>query len=368
MGLILPTYTKGQVRRAGDFFSIDDDDDYELEVHLMHYLVLSNWRASHAYPLHSMLGYFRTKAKEVDQNAVIVQRLKRTPSIIAKLVRENGMRLDRMEDIGGCRIVVNSIDDVYDVRDLIVKGRTRNILRRERDYIKSPKESGYRGVHLIYRYNGQKLAFNGHHVELQIRSLAQHSWATAVEVVGTFTKHALKASEGPEDWLKFFQLASQAFADIENKRLNSNAKALGRIELINLMNSLNVMHKLNAFTVTTMHIDSNRRLNADYYLLTLDVYHTTINVKPYKASEFQSATDEYFAIEKECKINKNKDVVLVAAESVSALKKAYPNYFADTKGFSKNLIKLKQAHDRFLEKIKLREDALKITQLQTKLF
>lgn len=82
--------------------------------------------------------------------------MKRTPSILAKLRREEGMKLDRMEDIGGCRIVVSNIRQVYEVRDAIVDGRTRNTLRRQRDYIKEPKESGYRGIHVVYRYNGQK--------------------------------------------------------------------------------------------------------------------------------------------------------------------------------------------------------------------
>jgi hypothetical protein len=43
------------------------------------------------------------------------------------------MKLDRMEDIGGCRIVVANKQMVYDVRDAIVDGRTSNTLRRQRD-------------------------------------------------------------------------------------------------------------------------------------------------------------------------------------------------------------------------------------------
>ena len=54
--------------------------------------------------MQSMLGYFRKKAFEVDINSIIVQRLKRTPSILEKLRREGGMKLDRIEDIAGCRI------------------------------------------------------------------------------------------------------------------------------------------------------------------------------------------------------------------------------------------------------------------------
>lgn len=345
-----PEFSRGAVRRAGDYFSIEQDDPFDFHVFFHHHEVLSNWRASHAYPLHSMLGYFRSKAKEVDGNALIAQRLKRTPSIIAKLVRENNMGLERMEDIGGCRIVVENVQQVYAVRDLIVTGRTRNTLRRERDYIKQPKESGYRGVHLIYRYKGQKLAYNGHHVELQIRSLAQHSWATAVEVVGTFTKQALKASEGPEEWLKFFRLAGKAFEDVENKKLYSNRKSAEREELMAMITQLNVMQKLNAFTVSTNHIDTNKRLNAAYYLLTLDVENKSVGIKLYKANELQEATDHYSAVEKECKENKTKDVVMVAAESISALKKAYPNYFADTKAFSRNLAKIIHAQIRYYER------------------
>lgn len=149
-------YSKKAVRRAGNYL-IDEWKKIDIDKFSESYDILSNWRASHAYPMQSMLGYFRKKAFETYQYSVIVQRLKRTPSILAKLRREGGMKLDRMEDIAGCRIVVSNKYNVYSVRNKIVNGRTRNILRRERDYIKSPKESGYRGVHLVYRYNGKKL-------------------------------------------------------------------------------------------------------------------------------------------------------------------------------------------------------------------
>ena len=99
-----------------------------------------------------------------------------------------------MEDIAGCRAVVDSIDNVRDVYKSLKKSRTKNILVRERDYISKPKESGYRGVHLVFKYNCRKKEYHGMAVELQIRSKIQHSWATAVEIVGTFTKQALKAS------------------------------------------------------------------------------------------------------------------------------------------------------------------------------
>lgn len=221
-------YSKKAVRQAGDCL-IDDLPD--LDNFLEAYEILVNWRSSHAYPLQSMLGYYRKKAFEVDPNAVVAKRLKRTPSILAKLKREDGMKLDRIEDIGGCRIVVSNKNQVYQIRNAIVDGSTKNILRRERDYIRQPKPSGYRGIHLVYRYNGSKQQFSTHFVELQIRSKVQHSWATAVEVVGTFTGQSLKASKGHDAWLNFFKLASIAFADIEEKALAQNADTKNRHDL-----------------------------------------------------------------------------------------------------------------------------------------
>lgn len=47
-------------------------------------------------------------------------------------------------------------------------------------------------------------------LEVQLRSLTQHAWATAVETVGAIVGQALKSSEGEMAWLRYFQLASLA--------------------------------------------------------------------------------------------------------------------------------------------------------------
>lgn len=334
-------YSKKAVRRAGDYLI---KDNFDVDKFFESYEILDNWRASHEYPIQSMLGYYRKKAFEIDPNSIIVRRLKRTPSILAKLNREAGMKLDRMEDIGGCRIVVSNKSQVYEVRDAIVEGRTRNTLHRQRDYIKYPKYSGYRGIHLVYRYNGQKTQFSAHSIELQIRSKVQHAWATAVEVVGTFTGQGLKASQGHNTWLNFFKLASIAFEDIENKALARNAKSQDRLDLIKYIERLGVLHKLRAFAVSTRHLGSDKKNKNDYFLLVLEVDKSNIKVMRFAREHLDSATKKYSELEKEYRDNKDKDVVLVSAESVHGLKKAYPNYFADTTEFSKNIERVIEAH------------------------
>ena len=82
------------------------------------------------------------------------------------------------------------------------------------DYISAPKASGYRGVHLMYRYKSdkKKTIYNDLKIEMQIRSRYQHAWATAVETVGIFVGQALKTSMGDDRWLRFFALMGSAIA------------------------------------------------------------------------------------------------------------------------------------------------------------
>lgn len=331
--------SKNEVRRAGDFL-ISEWGKFEEQKYIESYEILVNWRSSHAYPMQSMIAHFRNKSFEIDKHAVIVQRLKRLPSILTKLTRENGMRLDRIEDIAGCRIVVENIRNVHNVRDNIVNSRTGNILRRERDYIRSPKDSGYRGIHLIYKYNGQKFKFSGHCVELQIRSKVQHSWATAVEVVGTFTNQALKASQGTDDWLRFFKVASIAFTDLEYGKTRKNRDTKERAELRNYAKLLSVLERLQLFSVTTQHLGLNSNIKGDYFLLMLDTALSKITFSRYPQTGLVAANERYAELEQEYKDDPTKDVVLVSATSIHDLKKAYPNYFSDTTNFSRYLSKV----------------------------
>src|SRR6185437_184594 len=99
------------------------------------------------------------------------------------------------QDIGGCRAIVGSIADVYGIVDKYDKSRFAHTFKNRKDYISSPKPDGYRSYHLIYQYSGigPTECYNGLHIEVQLRTQLQHAWATAVEIVGTITKQALKS-------------------------------------------------------------------------------------------------------------------------------------------------------------------------------
>ena len=166
---------------------------------------INNWRSSHSFPLNTFkLGLLR-KATQVDKHSLVAQRLKRLSSIVTKLRRFQQMKLSQMQDIAGCRAVVQSATEVYELVELYKKSDIKHKLLSVDDYINMPKSSGYRSVHLIYGYySDRKTTYNGLKVEVQLRTGLQHAWATAVETVGTFLKQALKSSQGHVEWLRFF--------------------------------------------------------------------------------------------------------------------------------------------------------------------
>lgn len=315
-------FSKNKVRKAGHILTIDGHlNDEETDSALK---ILLNWRAAHAYPMQSMLNLFRKKAFEISSEAVVVQRLKRLPSILSKLKREK-MELERMDDIAGCRVIFDSIDQVKRFEANLKSSRSRNKLKKERDYIQNPKQSGYRGIHLIFEYKGQKTNYQNLAVELQIRSKIQHSWATAVEVAGTFLKVSLKSGEGDQEWLDFFKLAADGFYAHETD---------GRFVDINTLkiktSTLQVINKLQAFSVAADHLSA---VHAKYYIILLN-----IEARKLKFLEFEQidqAQKVYTTLEST--IDTNQDIVLVSADSIQQLQKAYPNYFADTTEFIKTL-------------------------------
>lgn len=166
--------------------------------------VVSNWRSSHSFPLNTFRVSLRRKAREIDEKSLVAQRIKRLSSIASKLRRLPTMKLSQMQDIGGCRAIVRSTASVKKLVAVYEDSDLKHSLVRKDDYIQEPRQSGYRSIHLVYRYKSyRKETYNGLKIEMQFRSPLQHAWATAVETVGTFVKQALKASEGKEEWLRF---------------------------------------------------------------------------------------------------------------------------------------------------------------------
>ena len=189
------------------------------------------------------------------------------------------MNLAKMQDLGGCRIIVDNIQEVYQVIEKYKNSKIKHILKKEDDYIQTPKESGYRSYHLIYQFQSStKEIYNKNiFIEIQARTKLQHTWATAVEMMGMYTKSQLKASQGDTNILRFFALVSSLFANIENTPIvpdtTNNYNDLLK-EIRTLDNNFNILSTLNALSVATKHIDTKfshiKNTNNLYFILILN--------------------------------------------------------------------------------------------------
>lgn len=335
MKWIIPEHSKKRVKRAGELLVSDSQDQLEIDESMD---VLSNWRSIHAYPMHAMLIWLRKKVSDVDTNGIVVQRLKRTPSILGKLKRFGQMKLHRMQDIGGLRAVMSNVTLVETLHSNLISGRSRHTLHKVDNYIENPKESGYRGIHIVYKYNGAKEEYKDLFVEIQLRSKIQHSWATAVEIIDTFTNQALKASHGEDKWLEFFKYASAEFSKLEKRPVGEHLQGVNTLELTKtLAKELSVIEKLNAFALSSNTIAKKQINKSDYFILELIENASMVRIHQYPQSQLKEATENYLNLERKAAMNSNYDAVLVSANSIANLKKAYPNYFADSKDFLKNL-------------------------------
>jgi ppGpp synthetase/RelA/SpoT-type nucleotidyltranferase len=354
-----PQYRRGEIDRAGQFLvnssgriqdvaahGAEGELDAVIEQLEQAFGVINNWRSSHSYPLQVIKMTLLTRAKRLDKQAIIAQRLKRLASISLKLRRNENMKLSQMHDLGGCRAVLGTPRRVSELVEICEKAAIKNPndrpeLVKKYDYIANPKPDGYRSVHLVYKYQTKaenKLMYNGLRIEVQLRSRLQHAWATAVETVSSFTGQALKSNVDAlddEGWRRFFTLMGSAIAHREGSPAVPGMPKGAELkeELTHCEQKLDVKNRLRLFGAALRVLPQPAASpDAYYFLLELDLISPRITIHDYKESELERANADYLAIEKASaeKPGMAKDAVLVSVDSIANLQRAYPNYFLDT--------------------------------------
>lgn len=327
-----PEFTRGQINKAGDVIR---NDTATIEERTEALKIIDNWRSAHAYPLHVFYINLRRKTDN-REDILVAERLKRMDSIIGKLQRENGMQLYRMQDLGGCRMVLPTLSEVYQYSDRIKQSYIRHEWKKTNDYIQSPKPSGYRSLHMIYKFKTdtpEKSIFNQYSmlIELQFRTHLQHIWATALETIGLFTNQALKSGQGNENILRFFAVVSSLFAIREGcpvvpGTLNDEQELISEMEQLN--DQHHILDKLRAIRTVLVHDIGNIPDNKGYYILQLNYETHTLRRQFYPPSELETANKVYDLLE-ERRNGAPLDIVMVRASSYATVKATYPNYFMD---------------------------------------
>ena len=132
-----------------------------------------------------------------DRNPIssISSRIKSRESIIYKMKKKGlpmtvSALINNIHDIAGVRVVCPFIEDVYYVARMLVKQHDVEVIE-VKDYIREPKENGYRSLHVIitveldFAEASRKVP-----VEIQIRTIAMDFWAS--------TEHQLRYKKEKE--------------------------------------------------------------------------------------------------------------------------------------------------------------------------
>ena len=249
----------------------------------------------------------------------IARRLKRLESIKIKLQRFPQMELDRMQDIGGTRAVFNNLDEVKEyIKNIrVIENSTFKIIK-ENDYISNPKDDGYRSYHIVFECLSDKL--KGYRVELQIRDLKEHYWATAVEILSVISKsNNLKVGKGEEYYKRFFYLSSKILHNEYDKNEVDELKELDK--------KYKILDTLKGFSLGFSSIDF--KIQDLIYVIYMNYNTKEVYTNSFNKKNVEIASLLYKELEKKDNIN----AVLVDARDIKTLNEAYPNYFGDSKKF-----------------------------------
>ncbi len=201
--------SRNQIRKAASVIRhvVDPDRRGSYDEFVAAFDTIQLFRAAHQTPLVKANMGLRSIASSEGVPAVISQRLKRMATIMDKLHRHPTMDLSRMQDIGGCRAVVESIEELR---------RMERKLKHNRppvgydDYIVNPRGSGYRAVHVVVCYEDQERI--DRRIEVQLRTPHMHAWAIAVERLSGRLDVDVKSGFGPPEVQVWMAAISEAMA------------------------------------------------------------------------------------------------------------------------------------------------------------
>ena len=204
---------------------------------------LQEYRTSFKSDLSSVFEIISDVAKGARSDSITAFRIKRIESIISKIKRQPTMALGNMGDIAGCRILVYHINAIPKLIDELNK---RFTVKYFNDYLKETKDDGYRGYHLYIESpkNPHKL------IEIQIRTVKSHKWASMVEIIDILYNLKIKEGQKHPDFERFLLLLSNI------DELNFDEKK----EIINIDDKYKVHSKFNE-----VFIKNNAKIRMDWF-------------------------------------------------------------------------------------------------------
>lgn len=309
--------TNGEINRLGEKILLSKSSPYGEDLDS-----LQEFRISFATPLTEVFQHITSLSTKVHRASIVAFRLKRISTIINKVHRNPQMKLSRMGDIAGIRCIFYNEREVYKFIELIKKNfQTKG---RIRDYILDPKDIGYKAIHIhvVHKSSGKQ-------IEIQVRTIAHHNWATLIEITDLLYNLRLKeiGSSSHQKFAKFHSLLS---SDIDLTKSQANL-IYDVLKEHNFITKLNETFRRNIGEVKRQWLS---RKNTDCFHL--------ISVKKNEVpllesfSDFRSAEKVYF---EKYKKESETEIVLtyIKKPNFQQISIAYANYILSYHTFMKDI-------------------------------
>ena len=307
--------------------TVDDVDEYfALED------AFNEYRKSHLQPLTETTLELQQWLGNYGGKYYIAQRLKRKPQILRKLIRLS-VRLTQLQDIGGCRIIVdtnNEVDKLYSFIISKVEKQNHFQLTRVTDYReKGRDDTGYRALHLLLLRDERKL-------ELQIRSRIQHYWSESIERTSVIYGYHLKEKEGDEDVIQYFKKLSDVFYEIEANREPSSFQKLHldyfrrlaeKIIRKSDKNKVFDSYVNEGIIKTLITIEANKKSLFNNWILVFDWNTGAFVSWDVVDRDPETAIRAYVEHENQFPARQGFEVVLIGSSDVSTIQQTHSHYF-----------------------------------------
>ncbi len=157
----------------------------------------------------------------------VKSRLKTSESIVKKLKRKGyestiANMVEHVNDIAGIRIICSFTSDIYKLA-AIIENQSDIKVQYIKDYIKNPKESGYRSYHMhvtVPVYLSDRIVETK--VEIQIRTVAMDFWASLEHKI-----HYKFEGDAPEELKSSLVECAQMVSELDEKMRLLNEEILG---------------------------------------------------------------------------------------------------------------------------------------------
>lgn len=361
------TISKARIDKAGRWLSRPgelSEEAIELEE------VFDAYRASHLGPLSKTTIDLQNWLRGYEGRYYIAQRLKRKPQILRKL-RRLSVRLTQLQDIGGCRIIVDNNSDV----DRLVSHIKYNLslddafnISKITDYRhKGRDETGYRSVHVMIERDGRT-------VELQIRSRIQHYWAESIERASVIYGYHLKEQEGDPVVIEYFRLLSDIFYEIESGREPS---VVAKINLASSREQAQaVISKSDKNRVFYSYVNEDIVQTLTSVQGGSDSINNWIIVFNWNSGEFVTweavgreagdAVRKYVHYERQFPSEENYEVVMIGSSDIATVRQTHSHYFGIERVDGEVLESLDQSILGFKSKMDIDVGARKILSLMVR--